>query len=265
MVVRERSSELIRVTPALGLPALAAASILAKKIACGLSLAGLDVRVAPHGNFGGDFCAARHTADLFCGAARIAGIAAVAALSDARVPYQPYIGRGESLLALRLIFEERADTWLKEHLDHCHLMAAHVAALHPPAAISKGTLAKLFFENVEAQGGSERSFYERTDTLAQAIQHEVRADRDGFLSIDLLGLRTAIVSANKRNNAQFPDELGVRLRQRPGAYVAAGELLATVRSEKKQTWEHYQQSLKACFKAVDLLNHSSGIEEFVRA
>ena len=35
--------------------ALAVASILAKKIACGLNLAGLDVRVAPHGEFRGGF------------------------------------------------------------------------------------------------------------------------------------------------------------------------------------------------------------------
>lgn len=110
-------------------PALAVASILAKKIACGVKFAGLDVRVAPHGNFGGTFAEARESARLFCAVAREAGIRAVALLTDARMPYQPYIGRGEALLALKLVSDGRADHWLCEHAHRCRLMAAHTASL----------------------------------------------------------------------------------------------------------------------------------------
>ena len=46
------------------IPSLAVASILAKKIACGLTVAGLDVRVAPHGNFGPDFGSARGSSKI---------------------------------------------------------------------------------------------------------------------------------------------------------------------------------------------------------
>jgi len=247
------------------IPALAAASILSKKIACGLSLAGLDVRVAPYGNFGGDFDTARRSAELFCGAARLAGIATVAALSDASVPYQPYIGRGESLLALRKIFDGRADPWLEEHLDSCHLMAAHVAALQNSLPPSRAKLTQHFFENVEAQGGSEENFYEKTDALAEAPRYEIRATRDGFFSIDLLGLRTAIISANQSNKTQFPDNLGAVIQKRSGGYVTRDELLATIRLEQRQIWDDLQPQLQECFKVVDLMDHAPGIKEFVRA
>lgn len=59
-------------------PELAAASLLAKKIACGVRFAGLDVRVAPHGNFGGTLSEAASSALKFCQAARIANIQALA-------------------------------------------------------------------------------------------------------------------------------------------------------------------------------------------
>jgi pyrimidine-nucleoside phosphorylase len=99
------------------IPALAIASILSKKIACGVKFAGLDVRTATHGNFGSDFSEAGDAARAFCAAATAAGLTPVAFLTDARAPYQPFFGRGESLMALRMIFEKRGDAWLAEHDD----------------------------------------------------------------------------------------------------------------------------------------------------
>ena len=120
------------------------------------------------GNFGADFNAARAAAKSFCSTAHAAGIAAVAGLSDARTPYQPYIGRGESLLALRALIEGRAEEWLNDHADRCRLLAAHVAALRPgPGVPSGGDVAKPLLENIVAQGGSEDAFYEKTDALAR--------------------------------------------------------------------------------------------------
>ena len=48
-----------RKTDAVNVPALAIASLLAKKLAVGLAQVGLEVRVAPHGNFGGTWTEAR--------------------------------------------------------------------------------------------------------------------------------------------------------------------------------------------------------------
>ncbi len=169
-------------------PTLAIASLLAKKIACGVKFAGLDVRVAPHGNFGASFGEARQAARIFCAAARVAGIEAVASLTDARTPYQPYIGRGESLLALRLIFDGRADAWLTEHIDLCRLMAAQAASLWSASRQPDGfDISKVFYENLEAQGSSKEAFFEKTNVLAAATRHELYASREGFLRVRIAG------------------------------------------------------------------------------
>ena len=81
---------------------LAIASLLSKKVASHISEVGLDVRVAPHGNFGSDWKTARKNAKQFCRVAKLLNIRAVCVLTDGTSPYQPFIGRGESLVALHL-------------------------------------------------------------------------------------------------------------------------------------------------------------------
>jgi len=248
-------------------PALAIASLLAKKIACGVKYAGLDVRVAPHGNFGATYDEARQAARTFCAAARGASIEAVASLTDARTPYQPYIGRGEALLAIRMIVDGRPDPWLAEHIDRCRLMAAQVASMSPGSRLSRGfDIGNVFFEHLEAQGSSKEAFYEKTNLVAAAANRELSADRDGFLRVDVPELRSVFVAVNSRIAAAdgFPDELGVILRQRPGAYVRRGDLLASVRANDA-IWHEFAAALTKCFQVVDLLNYAPGLEEVIRA
>jgi thymidine phosphorylase len=245
---------------------LAVASILAKKIACGLTHAGLDVRVAVHGNLGADFVAARAAAKSFCLAAAAAGIVAVAGLSDARTPYQPYIGRGESLLALRELVAGRADAWLGEHADRCRLLAAHVGVLRPERAVSSGEIAKPLFENITAQGGTEEAFFEKTDAVARAPRKEITADHEGFLSLDIPGLRSVFVAVNAPDAGQtrFADNLGLILRRKPGSYVRWGDAVASVRADDA-IWAAFAPSLIKCFQIVESMDYAPGMEEFVRA
>jgi thymidine phosphorylase len=248
-------------------PALAIASLLAKKIACGVKLSGLDVRVAPHGNFGATYDEARHAARTFCAAARRAGIEAVASLTDARTPYQPYIGRGEALLALRMIMERRADPWLAEHDDCCRLMAAQVASMSAGSRLSSGfDIGKVFAEHLEAQGSSKEAFYEKTNLVAAAVGRELSADRDGFIRVNVSELRSVFMAVNYRGATadEFPDEVGVILRQRPGAYVKRGDLLASVRANDA-IWREFAAALTKCFQVVDLLDYAPGLEEVIRA
>jgi pyrimidine-nucleoside phosphorylase len=248
------------------IPALAVASILAKKIACGLNVAGLDVRVGPHGNFGTDFNTARDAARSFCLAAHASGIAAIAGLSDARTPYQPYIGRGESLLALRDIIESRGGAWLKEHADRCRLLATHVAALYHTSKVPTGDIATPFFDNLSAQGGSNEAFYERTDAIAREPTRDLLADRDGFLFLNLASLRSVIVAANSQETEglQFSDNLGLILQHKPGAYVQRGDVLALVRA-RDAVWSEVANPLMNCFQVAYLLEYAPGMEEFIRA
>ncbi len=248
-------------------PALAIASLLAKKIACGVKFAGLDVRVAPHGNFGATFDEARRAARLFCAAARGAGIEAVAALTDARTPYQPYIGRGEALLALRMIMERRPDPWLAEHDDRCRLMAAQTASLSPGNQLSQGfDIGLVFFEHLEAQGSSKEAFCEKTNVLAAAPRRDFSADRDGFLRVNVPELRSLFVAANSRKTGadEFPDELGVILRQRTGAYVERGDQLASIRASDV-IWQEFAATSTKCFQVVDLVDYAPGLEDVIRA
>ena len=104
-------------------PALVIASLLSKKIAVGLEHAGLDVRVAPHGNFGLTWDEARRNAERFQRVAAIVGVKAVCFLTDARFPYQPFIGRGEALVALKDTFSGLGEPALEQHTRLCFAMA----------------------------------------------------------------------------------------------------------------------------------------------
>jgi pyrimidine-nucleoside phosphorylase len=248
-------------------PALVVASLLAKKIACGIRFVGLDVRVAPHGNFGRNFQEARNAAALFCKTADAAGIPAVAILTDARTLYQPFLGRGESLLALRLLFESRAGEWLTEHADRCRLYAAHVSALAMPSD-QRGIqgIADVFCENLGAQGSSMDAFVEKTQFIERASRRDVSAPREGFFSVNIPGLRSMFEEANTDGHgwAEFPDEVGVILRAKPGAYVQRGDVLAGVRASDV-AWTKIGEPLRRAFQVSDLLDYAPGLEDIVRA
>jgi pyrimidine-nucleoside phosphorylase len=249
-------------------PALAAASLLAKKIACGIQFAGLDVRVAAHGNFGKDFGEAARAARTFCDAARVGGIRAVAVLTDARTPYQPFIGRGEALLALSRIFSGQADPWLTDHDDRCRLMAGHVAALASGTARADGEhrIDQVFARNVQAQGSSMDAFAAKVEAVAKEHRHELRASDEGFFRLDLASLRSVFVRAHSATNSvsPFPDELGLILLARPGAHVRRGDILASVRASDA-LWPGIRGPLGDAFHIAELLDYAPGVEEIVRA
>jgi thymidine phosphorylase len=142
-------------------PTLVVASLLSKKLAVGVRRAGLDVRVAPHGNFGESWGVARSNATLFLRAAEQLGIRAFPVLTDGRYPYQPYLGRRECLVALADIFADRCDDWLRTHLDMCRTLATICVVDTSRTAIANaapGTLLKHFLHNVEDQGGTAAAF-----------------------------------------------------------------------------------------------------------
>lgn len=117
-------------------PALVIASLLAKKVAVGVSTVGLDVRVASHGNFGSNMPSARENSRRFCRVAELLGINATCILTDGSRPYQPYIGRGESLLALFRLFSGDSDPWLRRHANQCSWISAATVKLPASPASS---------------------------------------------------------------------------------------------------------------------------------
>jgi pyrimidine-nucleoside phosphorylase len=248
-------------------PLLAVASLLAKKIASGVMNAGLDVRVASHGNFGGTFAEARQFAKMFCAAAHIAGISAVAVMTDARTPYQPFVGRGEALLALKLIFDGRAEPWLSGHNSRCRLMAAHVASLSDRQTAEGEThnIRTSFVNNIEAQGSSVDAFETKVDAVMAGHRYKLIATDEGFLKLDIALIRDTFTKVHSRleSACQFADELGLILKVPVGSYVKRGDLLATVRATDG-IWSKYRLKLENAFQAVDLLEYAPGMEETIR-
>ncbi len=208
---------------------LVIASLLSKKLAASVRVVGLDVRVAPHGNFGADAASARRHAQRFIAVSRRLGIEASCYLTDATAPYQPFIGRGEALWALSMVFESTDSAWLAQHVEECRFIAAGTSG-HPDP-VPRTTLARHFFENLEAQGSDRNAFDDVVRATAAAHALAVAAAASGRLYYDLGLLRTAVAAFQGAADEEkaYPDLAGVRLLAAPGTLVERGEPLVSVR------------------------------------
>ncbi|MBI4721167.1 MAG: hypothetical protein HY770_08125 [Chitinivibrionia bacterium] len=229
------------------IPTLVAASLLSKKLAVGVRYAGLDIRVAPHGNFGGDWQTASANGRLFVSAARMLGIEAAPILTNASFPYQPYLGRRESLVALDDIFRGEASPWLHAHSETCRMLA--MACLPSDlrgklASLSTGELRRHFKNNVVAQGGSPDDFDEIVAETRRMHSSCIAASQDGFCSYPLGGLRDVLVQWQMMSRCEhklFPDPVGIILLVPPGGWVAKGTPIATVRASSDMLSEVIQR------------------------
>ena len=223
------------------IPALAVASLLAKKLAAGVGVAGLEARIAPHGNFGASAEEGRRSALLYCKVAELLGLTGVVVLTDARVPFQPYIGRGEALEALWKVVGDDLDddSWLAEHAELCSLLA-NVVANQAGSRTTDGRSAgpqplQVLTAHLEAQGSSIAELLRRVnETLAQE-RRTLPADDDGYVRFDSDRIRAtigALAAEDKSGDVeyQFADPAGVRLMCQPGQRVRRGEPVIELRS-----------------------------------
>lgn len=211
---------------AVDIPALAIASLLAKKLALGITLVGLDVRVFPGGNFGSTADQARDSARLFISTAEALGIRALCFLHSGLSSWQPGIGRGESLAALRAVVEGGASSWLALHAQKCLLMAKHLTGESAEPGILKQRLA----DHLEAQGSSWEAFLERTEEVGSAPRTVMLAKADGRAHLDLAMLREALVRANMdTGDPPFLDNAGVTVRALQATSLPKGEPVADLR------------------------------------
>ena len=245
-------------------PELVIASILAKKIAVGLGRAGLEIRVAPHGNFGSTWEDARSNGRRFRTVAAILGIEAICVLTDATFPYQRFLGRGESLLALSHLFSGRADSYLERHATQCLSMArasADPKTFHLNASFRNAPTH--FVNNLRAQGSSQDAFEEYTRRVEQNHKFDLNSDREGFFQIDLERIRDVVVQyqcLGASKESEFPDEMGLVLKRLPGDLVQRGDLLATVRISERH-WLSAQGRLVEAIKVRQKMTPGRGYEE----
>ncbi|MBE0558866.1 MAG: hypothetical protein IH628_16685 [Proteobacteria bacterium] len=216
-------------------PTLVIASLLSKKIAVGVRYACLDVRVAPHGNFGTDWSEAARNSRLFIDTAKRLEIEAVPVLTDGIHPYQPYLGRRESLLAMYDYFEGRADIWLDDHFLACLTLALACCPVHHRAKAvdaDRTVLRGHFVRNLSEQGAGPEEFEHIAVATRKSHDVELFAEHDGFCHFPVRELRDAMVGWQRERiscDDPFPDPVGLILLKRPGAWVERGALLATAR------------------------------------
>ncbi len=246
------------------IPELTIASILSKKIAVGLDRAGLDVRVAPHGNFGATWEEARRNARRFSKIATIVGIDSVCFLTDARFPYQPFVGRGESLLALKDTFSGMRTPSLENHAKLCFAMACATVS-HPATDLHSQTKAaeKHFYDNLLAQGSSQDAFEGYVHKIRSGHKFEYSAKEHGFLCMQLDRLRDLVLrfqSVGVENDVDFADSFGIVLHKIPGDLVRPGDLIATIRVAEEQ-WHSVDQRLDDVISISGTLEFETGFEK----
>ena len=228
-------------------PNLVVASLLSKKLAVGVLNTGLDVRISSVGNFGGSLSVAAENAKLFINVARRLGINARCFLTDGSVPNQPFIGRGEALLALSKLFSGSADAWLQRHYEECKAMSH--ALFNVGAQSSFSPLEQFFADNVVAQGGSIDAFWEYAAAVQRGHKIELYAPDNGYVRYDLGAIRSLIVGTNAHSHEwkKFPDRCGLWLRGEPGQYLQKGDILLTARSSPEFTGDIHA-ALSDCFR-----------------
>lgn len=226
-------------------PSLVIASLLSKKIAAGVRTVGLDVRVAAHANFGSDFFSARKNASRFCRIAQTLGINATCILTDAEHPYQPYVGRGEALLALSEIFSGSPSAWLQRHVKDCEFMTCTITG--GQVIDNMRDIERVFHDNLEAQGASSENFTKIVHEIKEIDRIDITADASGFVQYDLYTIRDLLVQEQKKlSDFRYPDPAGVILRVEPSQFINKGERVISLRAPdrvKKELAKH----MSKCF------------------
>lgn len=214
------------------LPMLAIASILSKKIATGVTYSGLDIRIAKFNNFGKTLSEARHYAKIFCRVANSLGINAMCFMSNGEIPYQPYIGRGEALIALNNIVHGNIDPMSTKHFSFCYYMVLSV--IHT-TILKNNIIDRInneFILNLYAQGSTYNKFIKKIKEIKSGHKYYYEAPHEGFLTVNMDLMRKVIVrfqdKLNSRHNL-FPDPCGFILKKNSGDYVFKNEQIATYR------------------------------------
>jgi pyrimidine-nucleoside phosphorylase len=250
---------------AINVPSIAIASLLAKKLVARITVAGLDIRVSTYNNFGKTWAEARINAQCYCRVASILNIKPICFLTNGSVPYQPFIGRGESLAALWEILNQQPSGALTKHQMLCKRMSLAVLNVQPSMANKNTTLKEVFEQNLNSQGSSYTSFVDRVETVLKGHTNTIRSEADGFLSIDLERIRCVIVAAQIKNGETrntFPDACGLILKHIPGDYVRKDEVLATVRVEPEGQLESVKAEISPALTVVKEHNfHEDQYEE----
>ena len=206
-------------------PPLVVASILSKKYALGLDVTGVEIRRGSFGNVGDDIATLNRTRSLFSKVADALGFRCTAVVTGDGFPYQPYIGRGESLIALKMIFDGSSNQYLDNHLNLCEMLVRTILP-NCGSVTDRESLRRVFAANLSVQGSTYRAFEDRLAALAQYDRSTLRAGSAGILSWNLNEMRS-LIGASQQDEHET-DLVGIELLTL-GGLVTVGQSIAYVR------------------------------------
>ncbi len=214
-------------------PNLAIASLLAKKVAIGADCIGLDVRVSKHGNFGKTWNQCVSNSEKYNRIASLLGIRSTCFLSDANIPYQRYIGRGEALEAIYEILCGTKDQQLQSHNEYCRSIAFYMAknSGNTPANLNID-FEECFSKNLLYQGSNYKNFMLAVEKVKSQPHSTIYSKSRGYVQFNLEKIRDLIVKKQKASTGSslYPDMYGITLLCNTGDYVEPGTPVLSVRS-----------------------------------
>lgn len=212
---------------------LVIASIVAKKLSAGVRYAGLEIRVAQHGNFGSIRDEVVANARRYCSVARAVGLVPITFLTDGSQPYQPYIGRSEALLGLTELLEGTGSEWLAGHGAECAAMVRAITDLAEDCRTKEPESAReAFSRNLAAQGADISALSDKLDHMPKQPRVTLIARKSGFVKYSLSGIRNLLTSLNRAATGAanpYPDDFGIELCAPAGTFVSRGDGVLSLR------------------------------------
>lgn len=217
---------------------LIASSIMSKKIAAGVDVIVLDVKVGS-GAFMKDEESAVKLADTMVRIGDNVGKKTMAVVSDMDEPLGYAVGNA---LEVKEAIDTLAGNGPQDLYELCLELGSHMVAGAGKAqncaeakemlagTIKDGSALRKLAELVEAQGGNPEAVYD-TELLPKAsIEYEYRADTEGYVSrivCDIVGTSAMVLGGGRENKDSVIDlSVGIVLEAKKGAYVHKGDVLA---------------------------------------
>ncbi len=242
---------------------LIASSIMSKKIAAGAQAIVLDVKLG-YGAFMKDLEHARELAHLMVEIGKLSGRKVRALLSDMNQPLGEAVGNA---IELKEAIETLRGRGPADFREHCFTIAAHMLLLGEKAktleaahsmaekAIIDGKAWEKFIQLVKAQNG-DVSYIEHPEKLPSAsIQKEIKADRDGYLSMvnaQLVGEAAVLLGAGReKKGAPIDLGVGIIVHYKVGAEIKKEDVLFTIYGNDKECLEAARLKLKESIGIVN--------------
>ena len=238
---------------AINVPALAIASLLAKKIAVGIIRVGLEIRVSPWGNMGTNWDDAKNNAQIFIKIAKRFNIDAICFLTNGENPYQPYIGRSAALYAMNDILNKTNDKRLAIHYELCRKMSAILLKNHEWNP-EYSELINVLERHLFCQGSCIDNFYKEIKHYKKLPVKEIRSRGTGVLRIDLQAIRNVVTKVQKKedsSNSKFSDLINIELCVECNSNVINNDVIAIIKYSRDIEAETYHE-LEDAFSISDI-------------